>query len=72
VVFVPFTPSAKRGLLNIRRASLDRRYERPDVGHVALALIALTDGPVPAILSSLGVPPLTLRTAILKGYRQAS
>ena len=38
----------------------------------ALTLIAMTDGPVPAILSSLGVPPLTLRTAILKGYRQAS
>jgi ClpA/ClpB-like protein len=71
-VFVPFTPSAQQSLLDIRRAALDRRDARPDIEHVALALIALTDGPVPAILSSLGVPPLALRTAILRGYRQAT
>jgi ATP-dependent Clp protease ATP-binding subunit ClpA len=71
-VFVPFTPSAQQSLLNIRHAAVDRRNAGPDVEHVALALIAMTDGPVPPILSSLGVPPLTLRTAILKGNRQAS
>ena len=71
-VFVPFTPSSRQSLLGIRRAALDQRNARPDIEHVALVLIAMTDGPVPAILSSLGVPPLTLRTAILKGYRQAS
>ena len=71
-VFVPFTPSARHGLLNFRRIALNRRDARPDVGHVALALLAMTDGPVPAILSSLGVTPLALRTAILKAYRQAS
>lgn len=71
-VSVPFTPSAQQSLLNIRRSALDRRDAGPDLEHVALALIAMTDGPVPAILSSLGVPPLALRTAILRGYRQAS
>jgi hypothetical protein len=71
-VFVPFTPGAQQSLLGIRRAALDRRDARPGIEHVALTLIAMTDGPVPAILSSLGVPPLALRTAILKGYRQAS
>jgi hypothetical protein len=70
--FVPFTPSAEQSLLAIRRAALDRRDARPGIEHVALTLIAVTDGPVPAILSSLGVPPLALRTAILQGYRQAS
>jgi hypothetical protein len=71
-VFVPFTPSAQQSLPGIRRAALDQRDARPDIEHVALVLIAMTDGPVPAILSSLGVPPRTLRTAILKGNRQAS
>jgi Clp amino terminal domain, pathogenicity island component len=70
--FVAFTPSAQHGLLNTRRAALDQRNARPDAGHVALALFAMTDGPVPAILSSLGVTPLALRTAILQTYRQAS
>jgi hypothetical protein len=71
-VFVPFTPSARQGLLSIRRAVPDQHNAGPDVAHIALALTGMTDGPVPAILSSLGVPPLALRTAILKGYRQAS
>jgi len=71
-VFVPFTPSARQGLLSIRRAVRDQHHAGPDVEHIALALIGMTDGPVPAILSSLGVPPLALRTAILKGYRRAS
>ena len=71
-VFVPFTPSARQGLLGIRRAVRDQHNAGPDVEHVALALIGMTDGPVPAILSSLGVTPLALRTAILNGYRQAS
>jgi len=71
-VFVPFTRSAQRSLPGIRRAALDQRNAGLDAGHVVLVLIAMTDGPVPAILSSLGVPPLALRTAILQGYRQAS
>ena len=71
-VFVPFTPSARQGLLSIRRAVRDQCNAGPDVEHIALALISMTDGPVPAILSSLAVPPLALRTAILKGYRRAS
>jgi ATP-dependent Clp protease ATP-binding subunit ClpA len=71
-VFVPFTPSAQHSLLNIRRTTQAQHDRRPDVEHIALVLIAMTDGPVPAILSSLDVPPLALRTAILKGYRQAS
>jgi hypothetical protein len=71
-VFVPFTPSARQSLLGMRRAVRDQHDAGPDIEFVALALIAMTDGPVPAILSSLGVTPLALRTAILNGYRQAS
>jgi hypothetical protein len=56
-VFVPFTPSSRQSLLGIRRAALDQRNARPDIEHVALALIAMTDGPVPPILSSLGCRP---------------
>ena len=71
-VFVPFTPSVQHSLLDVRRTTQAQHDRRPDVEHIALSLIAMTDGPVPAILSSLGVPPLALRTAIMQGYRQAS
>jgi ATP-dependent Clp protease ATP-binding subunit ClpA len=71
-VFLPFTLSARRSLESIRREARARRNTTPGVEHVALALISMTNGPVPVILASLGVTPRALRTAILNGYRQAS
>jgi ATP-dependent Clp protease ATP-binding subunit ClpA len=70
-VFVPFAPSALESLHNTRRAARAQDNARPDVEHLALALIGGTDGPVPAILSSLDVTPQALRAAILSRYRQA-
>jgi ATP-dependent Clp protease ATP-binding subunit ClpA len=71
-VFLPFTPSARHSLESIRREARAGHNTTPGIEHVALALISMTNGPVPVILASLGVTPLALRTAILNGYRQAS
>lgn len=70
--FLPFSPTAQESLLNIRREARAGHNPRPGAEHVTLALLAMTSGPVPAILSSLGVNSLTLRAAILDRYRQAS
>jgi len=63
--FLPFTPSAQQTLQNVRREAAAQHDSRPGVEHLALALLATADEPLLAILSSLGVPPLALRTAIL-------
>jgi Clp amino terminal domain, pathogenicity island component len=39
--------------------------------HLALGVLASTAGPVPSILSALGVSAAQLRVAILDRYRQA-
>jgi ATP-dependent Clp protease ATP-binding subunit ClpA len=68
-VFVPFSPGAQQSLHTVRHEARAQNNTRPDVEHVALAVIAMTDGPVPAILSSLGVTPLALRAAIIESRR---
>ena len=69
---IPFTPRAKKTLqLSLREAqALHDNYI--GVQHLTLALLALQDGPVPAILSALGAPATSLRAAILARYRKAS
>jgi ClpA/ClpB-like protein len=69
---VPFTPRAKKTLqLSLREAeTLHDNYI--GVQHLTLALLALKDGTVPAILSALGAPATSLRAAILARYRKAS
>jgi Clp amino terminal domain, pathogenicity island component len=69
---VPFTPRAKKTLaLSLREAqALHDNYI--GVQHLALALVALKDGTVPAILSALGASAASLRAAILARYRKAS
>jgi len=69
---IPFTPRAKKSLeLSLREArALQDNYI--GVQHLALALLALKDGTVPAILSVLGVSSTSLRAAILDRYRKAS
>src|SRR5205809_194669 len=69
---IPFTPRAKKSLeLSLREAkALNDTYI--GVQHVTLALLALKDGTVPVILSTLGAPAAPLRAAILARYRKAS
>ncbi len=69
---IPFTPRAKKTLaLSLREAeALHDNYI--GVQHLTLALLALKDGTVPAILSALGAPATSLRAAILARYRKAS
>ena len=71
-VFLPFAPSARETLQNIRHEAQAQHHARPGVEHLALALIAMNDGLVPPILSALGVSAPAMRTAILDRYRQAS
>jgi Clp amino terminal domain, pathogenicity island component len=69
---IPFTPRAKKSLeLSLREAkALHDNYI--GVQHLTLALLTLKDGTVPVILSALGAPATSLRSAILARYRKAS
>jgi hypothetical protein len=69
---IPFTPRAKKSLeLSLREAKvLHDNYI--GVQHLTLALLALEDGMIPAILSALGTPAAPLRAAIFARYRKAS
>jgi hypothetical protein len=69
---IPFTPRAKKSLeLSLREAkALHDNYI--GVQHLTLALLALKDGTVPAILLALGAPAASLRADILARYRKAS
>jgi ATP-dependent Clp protease ATP-binding subunit ClpA len=69
---LPFTPRAKKSLEHSLREAKARHDSYIGVEHLTLALVAMNDGAVPAILSGLGSSPATLRTAILDRYRQAS
>ena len=69
---IPFTPRAKKTLqLSLREAEA-LHDTCIGVQHLTLALLALTDGTVPVIVSALGVPAAPLRAAILARYRKAS
>ena len=58
------------GLVGVRKASIHHHF--PGKADLALALLALKDGTVPAILSALDAPATSLRAAILARYRKAS
>jgi hypothetical protein len=69
---IPFTPRAKRSLeLSLREAQA-LNDTCIGVQHLILALLAMKDGMVPEILSDLGTPATSLRSAILARYRKAS
>ncbi len=67
-----FTARAKQSLaLSLREAkALHDSYI--GVEHLTLGLLAMEDGAVPGILSALGSPAPTLRSAVLASYRKAS
>jgi ATP-dependent Clp protease ATP-binding subunit ClpA len=69
---LPFTPGAKKSLQLALREAQALHDNYIGVQHLTLALLALRDGPVPAILSALGAPAAPLRAAILARYRKAS
>jgi hypothetical protein len=70
-VFLPFTPGARKSVVNARAAAI-RHGTRIGVEHLALGLIAADDGLVPAILAAVGTSPPALRAAILDRGRRAS
>jgi hypothetical protein len=69
--FLPHAPDVEQGRRNASREAQARRDTRIGVEHLALGLLAVTEGPVPPILSALSVSAPALRAAILDRYRQA-
>jgi hypothetical protein len=67
-----FTPRAKKSLALSLREAKALHDDYIGVEHLTLALLALQDGTIPMILSALGAPVTSLRTAILTRYRKAS
>ncbi|MGO9188523.1 MAG: Clp protease N-terminal domain-containing protein [Streptosporangiaceae bacterium] len=69
---MPFTPAAKKILELAVREALALNDSQIGVEHIALALTAIKNGLVPAILSVADASAPALRAAILDRYRQAS
>lgn len=69
---LPFTPRAKKSLALALREAQALHDANIGVQHLTLALLALHDGTIPAILAALGTPAAPLRAAILARYRKAS
>ncbi len=69
---IPFTPRAKKSLEHSLREAKARQDNYIGVEHLTLALVGMSDGAVPPILSALGTSQATLRAAILDRYRKAS
>jgi hypothetical protein len=71
-VFLPHTPGAEQSLHNARVAAQARHDTQIGVEHLALGLLAASEGPAPSILPVLAVSAAQLRAAILDRHRQAS
>jgi ATP-dependent Clp protease ATP-binding subunit ClpA len=71
-VFLPHGPGVELSRQNARHEAQARHGTQIGIEHLALGLLAVSEGPVPLILSALGVPAPALRAAILDRYRQAS
>jgi Clp amino terminal domain, pathogenicity island component len=71
-VFLPHGPGAEQGLLGARREALARHAAQPGVEDLALGILSVSEGLVPAILSGLGVSRPAARAAILDRYQSAS
>jgi ATP-dependent Clp protease ATP-binding subunit ClpA len=67
-----FTARAKKSLAASLREAQALHDNYIGVQHLVLALLALEDGVVPAIVSALGTPATSLRAAVLARYRNAS
>lgn len=71
-VFLPHAPDIQQALRNATREAQARHRTQISTEHLALGLLAVTKGPVPLILSALGLSAPALHAAILDRYRQAS
>ena len=71
-VFLPHGPGVELSRRNACREAQARPASQIGVEHLALGLLALDEGPVPPLLSALGVPASALRAAILDRCQQAS
>ena len=69
---VAFTPRAKKCLMHAVREARAEHTGQIGVEHLGLAIVSMTDGAVPPILSALGSSGPRLRAEILHRYRQAS
>ena len=69
---VPFTPRARKCLAHAVREARAEHTGQIGVEHLGLAIVSMTDGAVPPILSALGSSGPRLRAEILSRYRQAS
>ena len=69
---IPFTPRAKKAIQCSLREALTAGDNYIGAQHIALALLGMDNGAVPAILSALGLSAVPLRAAILDRYRKAS
>jgi Clp amino terminal domain, pathogenicity island component len=71
-VFLPFGPGVGEALGNACRTARARGGTQAGVEDVAIAFLAVSGGPVPPILSALGVSSPALTAAIRDRYQQAS
>lgn len=69
---VSFTPRARKCLLHAVREARAEHTGQIGVEHLGLAIVSMTDGAVPPILSALGSSGPRLRAEILSRNRQAS
>ena len=69
---VTFTPRAKKCLAHAVHEARAEHTGQIGVEHLGLAIVSMTDGAVPPILSALGSSGPRLRAEILHRYRQAS
>lgn len=71
-VFLPHGPGVNQALVAARREAAARHAAQADVEHLALGILAVSEGLVPSILSRLGTSGPALGTAILDCYPPAS
>jgi ATP-dependent Clp protease ATP-binding subunit ClpA len=69
---IPFTPRAKKAIECSLREAQTAGDNYIGAQHIALALLGMDNGAIPAILSALGLSAVPLRAAILDRYRKAS
>ena len=67
-VFLPHGPGVNQALVGSRREAAARHAAQADVEHLALGILAVSEGLVPSILSRLGTSGPALCTAILDRY----
>jgi ATP-dependent Clp protease ATP-binding subunit ClpA len=71
-VFLSHGPGANQALLSARREAAARHAAQVHVEHLALGILAVSEGLVPAVLSGLGVSGPAVSAAILDRYQSAS